>query len=90
MLAGILVPLAVDILNRGGKIHELSEAELHKLHARYKGLIKWITKKSKVNDIFSQDLIDQIEKKDIVTLRTLLLLDDEEAMLLILMTALID
>lgn len=87
MLAGLLLPVAIDIQNRGGKLHELSEEELHKIHNRYKGLIKWITKKSKVSEVFSQQLIDKIEKEDIVALRNLLFIEDEEAMILILIAA---
>lgn len=87
MLAAILVPLAVDIQNKGGSLKDLPIEELHKIHNRYKGLIKWITKKSKVSEVFSQQLIDKIEKEDIVALRDLLFIEDEEAMILILIAA---
>lgn len=87
MLAALLVPTAEAILRATRKLRELDKDELEKLHRRYKGLIKWITKSKKVNEVFSQELLDQIEKKDIVALRDLLFIDDEEAMILILIAA---
>lgn len=87
MLAGLLAPLGHDVLMKTGRLNQLSDDELLTLHRRYKGLIKWITKKNKVSEILSQDLIDKIEKEDVLLLRNLLGVEDEEAMLLILIAA---
>ena len=87
MLAGILLPVAEVIQFQSARLNHLSEKELRIIHHKYKGLIKWITKNHKVNEVFNQKLIDKIIAEDVVTMRSLLMIDDEEAMIIILIAA---
>lgn len=87
MLAGLLAPVGQDIHIKTGRLNEMTDKEVLELHAKYKGLIKWLVAKKKVGELLSKEFIDQIEEKDVITLKNLLNVDNEEAMLLILIVA---
>ncbi len=87
MLAAILLNLGKEVEDIGGKLHGMDDTGVRHLHGKYSHLIKWFTKKNKVSEVLSQELIDKIAKEDIVRLVRLLEVNDEEAMILILIAA---
>jgi hypothetical protein len=88
MLAALLLPVAADIGKKVDGFNKLPEEELKKLHHKYKGLIRWITSKSKAKDLVSKDLLDELEKTNLSKLRDILSLNDEETIIFILIASL--
>lgn len=89
MLACLLVAVGEQFIQeKGGRLNDLSEEALHKLHDKHKHLIKWITRKSKLQEIYSQQEIDKlIKNEELVKLRNFLQVEDEEALILILIAS---
>ena len=89
MLAALLVPVSQAVLDlRIGRLNELSEEELLALHRKSERLIKWITQQSELAKIYSEEKINElIKNEELIKLRNLLQVNDEEALIFILIAS---
>lgn len=90
MLAALLINVAqVEFQIEAGRsppnlIQWVTKRTEKNNYPQYNNVVKWIKKKSIFKEIASKSVMDKLEKSDIIVTNELLSLDNEEALILLL------